>query len=96
MKKIMIIGAGFAGSSAAKRSFRSSLDLEITLFDRKGEFNFLPLIPDCIGRKINPEFLVNEVVNLCRKLKVRFIQQEVVFVDLVNLIFILLLELRCI
>ena len=82
MKKIMIIGAGFAGLSAAKRLSRSGLALEITLFDRKEQFNFLPLVPDCIGRGINSKFLVNDVVNLCRKSKIRFIRQEVTSVDL--------------
>jgi NADH dehydrogenase len=82
MKKIMIIGAGFAGLSAAKRLSRSGLPIEIILFDSKGLFNFLPLIPDCIGREINSEFLAYDVANLCRKLKVRFIQQEVTSVDL--------------
>ena len=78
----MIIGAGFAGLSAAKRLSRSGLALEITLFDRKEQFNFLPLVPDCIGRGINSKFLVNDVVNLCRKSKIRFIRQEVTSVDL--------------
>ena len=82
MKKIMIIGAGFAGLSAAKRLSKSGLALEITLFDRKEYFNFLPLIPDCIGRGINPEFLVNDVVSFCRKSKIRFVHQEVSLVDL--------------
>ncbi len=78
----MIIGAGFAGLSAAGRLSRSGLGLEITLFDKKGQFSFLPLIPDCIGRGINPEFLVNDVASFCRKLKIRFIRQEATFVDL--------------
>lgn len=82
MKKIMIIGAGFAGLSAARRLSRSGLGIEITLFDKKGRFNFLPLIPDCIGRGINPEFLISEVVKLCSKSKIRFIQEEVSSVDL--------------
>lgn len=78
----MIIGAGFAGLSCARRLSGSGLALEITLFDRKGQFNFLPLIPDCIGRRINPKFLVNDVVNLCREFKIKLIQKEVTSVDL--------------
>lgn len=82
MKKILIIGAGFAGLSCAQRLSRSGLELEITLLDRKGEFNFLPLIPDCIGRQINPRFLTQDVAEICRQLKINFIPQEVVSVDL--------------
>jgi NADH:ubiquinone reductase (H+-translocating) len=81
MKKIAIIGAGFAGSSCAVRLSGASLSLEITLFDRKPEFNFLPLLPDCIGRKISLEFLVNDTADFCRKHKIGFIQQEVIAVD---------------
>ena len=82
MKKIMIIGAGFAGLSAAERLSKSGLALEITLFDKKGQFNFLPLIPDCIGRGISPKFLANDVIDLCQKPAIKFIQKEVVSVDL--------------
>jgi NADH dehydrogenase len=82
MKKIIIIGAGFAGLSCARRLSRLGTRLEIILFDKKRQFNFLPLIPDCIGRAINPQFLVNDLGDLCRKLKIRFVQQEVLAVDL--------------
>jgi len=84
MKKIMIIGAGFAGLSCARRLSGSGLALEITLFDRKGQFNFLPLIPDCIGRGIDPKFLANDVANFCRKSKIKFIQEGVTAVDLAS------------
>jgi NADH dehydrogenase len=82
MKKIIIIGAGFAGLSAAKELSGSGLELEITLFDKKDYSDFLPLIPDCIGRGIHPELLACDIAKLCRKLKVNFIQEEVVSVDL--------------
>jgi NADH:ubiquinone reductase (H+-translocating) len=82
MKKIIIIGAGFAGLTVLRRLSRSGLDLEIILLDKKSEFNFLPLIPDSIGRGINLKFLTNDVANLCRKLQIRFIQQEVTAIDL--------------
>jgi NADH:ubiquinone reductase (H+-translocating) len=81
MNKIIIIGAGFAGLSAAKRLAGSGLGLEITLLDRKEKFDFLPLIPDCLGRGINPEFLAYDIASLCRKFKIKFIQQEVVAID---------------
>jgi NADH dehydrogenase len=82
MKKIIIIGAGFAGLSCARRLSVSGSDLEITLLDKKGQFDFLPLIPDCIGRRINPKFLTNDLANFCRSFKISFVQEEVVSVDL--------------
>jgi NADH dehydrogenase len=84
MKKVIIIGAGFAGLSAARRLLGSGLNLEITLFDKKKQFDFLPLIPDCIGRGINPEFLAEDIANFCRKGGVKFIREEVVAVDLAS------------
>jgi NADH dehydrogenase len=82
MKKIVIIGAGFAGLSAAKRLAASGLSRQVTLFDRREEFNFLPLLPDCLGRGVSPEFLSNDLNGLCRRLKIEFIQKEVTGLDL--------------
>ena len=77
MKKIIIIGAGFAGLSAAKRLSKCSLSLEVTLFDRIEHPCFLPLIPDCIGRGINPELLASDIGRYFRQLKIKFIKEEV-------------------
>ena len=82
MKKIVLIGAGFAGLSAARRLSRACLGLEITLIDKKGDFNFLPLLPDCIGRTLETRFLASDLASLCRNLKVNFIREEVGSVDL--------------
>ncbi len=78
----MIIGAGFAGLSAAKRLANCGLGLEVTLFDKKGYSDFLPLIPDCIGRGINPQFLAFDIAKFCRKFKINFIQEEVLSADI--------------
>jgi len=82
MKKIIIIGGGFAGLSVAGRLSKCGLDLEVSIFDKRGHFDFLPLIPDAIGRQINPEFLQYNISDLSGKLKFKFIKEEVVSVDL--------------
>lgn len=82
MQKVIIIGAGFAGLSAARRLGGCGLGLETALFDKKGYSDFLPLIPDCIGRGIKPQFLACDIGKLCRKLKINFVKEEVVSVDL--------------
>ncbi len=82
MKKIAIIGAGFAGLSCAAKLSRSGLPLEIVLFDRKEEFDFLPLLPDCIGRNIRPENLANDAAGFCRDHKIRFVREQVDSLDL--------------
>ncbi|MDD5120574.1 MAG: FAD-dependent oxidoreductase [Candidatus Omnitrophica bacterium] len=81
MNKIIIIGAGFAGLSAAGRLAKCGLDLKISIFDKKSHSDFLPLIPDCIGRGVNPEILACDISNFCRKRKIEFIREEVNAVD---------------
>jgi NADH:ubiquinone reductase (H+-translocating) len=81
MKRIIIIGAGFAGLSAAKRLSKYCRGFEILLFDKRAKSDFLPLIPDCIGRGIDPQVLSCDIARSCRKLKIEFIQEEVNSVD---------------
>lgn len=78
MKKILIIGGGFAGLSAAGHLSKSGLDLEVSLIDKKENNDFLPLLPDVIGRGIRPQFLAYDLKNASRRLGFRFINEEVV------------------
>ena len=83
MKRVIIIGAGFAGIAALKRLRRAlGSGLEIALIDSKNTGDFLPLLPDCIGRRINPQFLVYETEKVCEGFKSIFINEEVNVVDL--------------
>ena len=82
MKKVIIIGGGFAGLSAAARLAKSRLELEVLLFDKRGHFDFLPLLPDAVGRQINLEFLKYNINDLSRKLKFKFVNEEVAAVYL--------------
>ncbi|TAM41648.1 hypothetical protein EPN54_01755 [bacterium] len=82
MKKIIIIGGGFAGLSAAGRLAKSGRSLEVLLFDKRGHSDFLPLLPDSIGRQINLEFLKYNINGLSRKFKFKFMNEEVVSVYL--------------
>ncbi|MFA5200135.1 MAG: FAD-dependent oxidoreductase, partial [Candidatus Omnitrophota bacterium] len=81
MHKIIIIGAGFAGLSAAKRLSGFNSGLRITLFDKKDSSDFLPLLPDAIGRRINPDFLAGKISDLSGKKNLDFIKEEVIAVD---------------
>lgn len=82
MKKIIIIGAGFAGLSAAAQLSKSRLDLEVTVIDRKKTSDFLPTLPDCIGRGINPDYLSYEIEKAAKKYDFKFINSEVLSLDL--------------
>ncbi|MBU1043085.1 MAG: FAD-dependent oxidoreductase [Candidatus Omnitrophica bacterium] len=77
MKKIIIIGGGFAGISAANFLRHSSNQLEITLIDQKPDFNFLPMLPDIISNRIDAKFLADNLQNNAEKLKVKFLNARV-------------------
>ncbi|MFA5355986.1 MAG: FAD-dependent oxidoreductase [Candidatus Omnitrophota bacterium] len=82
MKKAVIIGGGFAGLSAAKRFFAQKGALSVTLIDRKPTFDFLPALPDIIGRNIAPAYLKADIKAISRRLGFDFINEEVIGVDL--------------
>lgn len=84
MKKVLIIGGGFAGLSALNKLSRFSKKTDIALVDKKKEFNFLPVIPDIVGRKIDPCFLTNNLEDMCRKQGCKFINEEIISLDLKN------------
>jgi NADH dehydrogenase len=82
MKKIVIIGGGFAGISAAEALREYRFDLDVTLIDRKPTFDFLPLLPDCIGRGIRPGNLTYRIEEVAQILRFKFINEQVTGVDL--------------
>lgn len=82
MKKVLIIGAGFAGLSAAERLSRCKDGLKLILIDAKPVSDFLPLLPDCIGRGLNARSLSFEIAGFCRKRGLDFLNAQVSAVDL--------------
>ncbi len=81
MKKICIIGGGFGGLSAAIRLSRSGLAAECVLIDKKATSDFLPTLPDCLGRGISPDCLAYKIEDICKKTGFKFIEEEVAAVD---------------
>lgn len=55
MSRILILGGGFAGLSAARALRRSRQ--ECVLVDQRAAQEFLPLLPDLIGREFPPDLL---------------------------------------
>ena len=83
MKKIIVIGGGFAGISFIESLSRyKRKDFEIVLIDRSLNSCFLPLLPDVLGRGINPQYLSLSLENLSARLKFQFINEPVKKVDL--------------
>jgi len=77
MKKILIVGGGFAGLSSARVFSKSGLELDITLVDRKATSDFLPTLPDCLGRGIDPGFLAYPIADAAKRMKIKFIHDEI-------------------
>ena len=82
MNKICIIGGGFSGLAAMKRLCKFDIAIDGILIDKKETFDFLPTLPDCIGRGIDPRCLTYEISDACRWAGFRFVNEEVSAVDL--------------
>ncbi|MFA5117626.1 MAG: FAD-dependent oxidoreductase [Candidatus Omnitrophota bacterium] len=82
MKKVVIIGGGFAGLSAAKRLLRGKEQLEVIVIDKQPASSFLPLLPDTLGRGIDPENLACPIATYARRYRFRFVQENVSSIDL--------------
>jgi NADH dehydrogenase len=61
---------------------RSSRSADITVIDKSADHNFLPLLPDTLGRGIDPVFLAYPAIQLCKKFGCAFINSAVRSVDI--------------
>lgn len=82
MDKILIIGGGFGGLSAAYRLGKARKSLDVTLIDKKTVTDFLPTVPDCLGRGIKPEFLTFKIEEAGKRFGFKFINEEVFTLNL--------------
>ena len=82
MKRIIIIGGGFAGLSAVFYLRKFLKQVEVVLIDKKKEFTFLPLLPDTISRRVETKFLSLSLDTLSKKLSFNFINNTVKSIDL--------------
>ncbi|HTY44696.1 MAG TPA: FAD-dependent oxidoreductase [Patescibacteria group bacterium] len=82
MARILIIGCGFAGLSAAQALAGSRRRQEVVVIDRGAYFNFLPMLPDVVGRNVAPRYLTYPIRSLSRTLGFGFLNQQVSRLDL--------------
>lgn len=81
-KKLVIIGCGYGGAVSAWRASGSRRKLDVSVIDRGRNFNFLPLLPDCLGRGLPAGALAYPIKNLSSLYGFNFINEEVKSVDL--------------
>ncbi|MBD3271924.1 MAG: hypothetical protein GF384_05250 [Elusimicrobia bacterium] len=84
MKHILIIGCGFGGLFALRRIASYRKPLQITVIDERKQFHFLPLLPDIIGRGLDPHFLVYPIAKLCKRYKADYSNETVLSIDHIN------------
>lgn len=77
MNRIVIIGAGFAGISCLTELKRHAVGGEITVINKSNLFVFLPVLPDVIGRSVNPGYLTYDLSKLKGGKNFRLINGEV-------------------
>jgi len=84
--RIAVIGGGFAGIEALRTLSRHRRlwgdSFEVVLFDRKEYFEFLPLLPDVLSRRMDEGCLRVGLRELSRTMPFTFIQSEVTRVDM--------------
>lgn len=84
MGDILIVGGGFAGLRAAKILSKNRPKLNgrrIILVDLKKTFDFLPILPDVVGGRIQRENACLDLADYLEKLGVNFEQAEVAKID---------------
>jgi len=82
MKKVLIIGCGHGGVVSAWRLSNHRNTVTVTVIDKGQNFNFLPLLPDTIGRKIAPQNLTYPIQKLGSLYGFNFFNAQVISIDL--------------
>jgi NADH dehydrogenase len=67
-KKVVILGAGFAGISLARelgRLIKKNLDIQVHLVNQENYFVFQPMLPEVVSCAIEPSHILNPIRHLC-------------------------------
>ncbi|MBN1256493.1 MAG: FAD-dependent oxidoreductase [Planctomycetes bacterium] len=81
-QRAIIIGGGFAGLAAAKRLKRELGKIEVLLIDKRTHHNFLPLLPDLVGRDFKEENLLYPLEHASQRFGFEFLNSRVKSIDL--------------
>lgn len=81
MKKMVIVGGGFAGLNAARR-LRKVRDLDITVIDRENHHLFQPLLYQVAMAALSPADIAAPIRSLLSRSNARVIQADATGVDI--------------
>ena len=87
MKRIVVLGSGFAGMQAVidlERLFRKSPDYEILLISDQNYVLFTPLLPQIASSQIDPRHIAQAVRDVRGHRRFRFLRDTVQAIDLSN------------
>ncbi|MTI48506.1 NAD(P)/FAD-dependent oxidoreductase [Sporosalibacterium faouarense] len=85
MKKIVILGGGYGGISAAKKlhkKFKKDDNVQITLIDQNPHHTLLTELHEVAGNRVTPTSLLIDLKRVFKSTKVNVVQDKITDVDL--------------
>lgn len=79
-KKIVIIGAGFAGAYLAKK-FKREKDFKVYLIDKRDHFLFTPLLVEVASASLSASSVIEFLPQVLGSKNINFIKDEVLDID---------------
>ena len=87
MKRIVVLGSGFAGMQAVvelERLFHRDADCEILLISEQNFVLFTPLLPQIASSQIDPRHIAQAIRDVRGRRRFRFLRSTVQSIDLAN------------
>lgn len=87
MKRIIVLGAGYGGISAAKtlhKKFKKDKDVEITLIDQNPHHTLLTELHEVAGNRVEPKSLLIDLKRIFKYTKVNVVTDKITAIDLEN------------
>lgn len=84
LKRIVILGAGYGGISAAKtlhKKFKKDKDVEITLIDQNPHHTLLTELHEVAGNRVNPKSLLIDFKRIFRYTKINIVTDKINSID---------------
>ncbi len=81
MTQVLVVGGGFAGIACAAALRREAKQCRVTVLDQRPSQDFLPLLPDMVGRGMTSGAVSADISGLCRRCGAAFLRRRVTSID---------------